>query len=282
MVIMKLQGRLGNQMFQYALAKQLQHLGKKVKIDNSQLQYNNDFNELGIFGIDFEEATQEEVAKYGDCNKSLWHKILRHTIGYKKSHYLERGMEYHPEVFALDEKYIDGYWQTEMYFKEIESDIRKLYRFPEDDNPLNMEVKEKMAATTSVALHIRRGDYLSKEVKRLYGIPCDEQYYQKAIAYFCEKYENVHFFVFTNDKEWVKENFKAARKMTFVDWNNGKNSFRDMELMSCCKHNVIANSSFSWWSAWLNSNKDKEVIAPKVWFENIPTPDVWCEGWIKM
>ena len=74
MVIMKLQGRLGNQMFQYALAKQLQHLGKKVKIDNSQLQYDNDYNELGIFGADIEEATLEEVAKYGDCNKSLWHK----------------------------------------------------------------------------------------------------------------------------------------------------------------------------------------------------------------
>ena len=101
-------------------------------------------------------------------------------------------------------------------------------------------------------------------------------------AYFTEKYEDVHFFIFTNDKEWVRENFKTAGEMTFVDWNSGKNSFRDMELMSCCKHNVIANSSFSWWSAWLNENKEKEVIAPKVWFENIPTPDVWCEGWIRM
>lgn len=282
MVIMKLQGRLGNQMFQYALAKQLQHLGKKVKIDNSQLKYNNDYNELGIFGVDYEEATLEEVAKYGDCNKSLLHKILRHTIGYKKTHYLEKGMEFHPEMFELDEKYIDGYWQTEKYFKEIESDIRKCYQFPEDDNPLNLEIKEKMSSTNSVALHIRRGDYLKKEVMQLYGNPCNEEYYKKAISYFIQKYENVHFFVFTNDKEWVKENFKAAGEMTFVEWNSGKNSFRDMELMSCCKHNVIANSSFSWWSAWLNGNKDKEVITPKVWFENIPTPDVWCEGWMRM
>lgn len=282
MLIMKLQGRLGNQMFQYALAKQLQHLGKKVKIDNSQLKYNNDYNELGIFGADLEEATPEEVAKYGDCNKSLLNKILRHTIGYKKSHYLEKGMEIHPEVFDLDEKYLDGYWQTEKYFKGIENDIRKLYQFPLDDNPLNLEIKKKMAETTSVALHIRRGDYLSKEVKKLYGTPCDEAYYQKAISYFVEKYGDVHFFVFTNDREWVRENFRTAGEKIFVDWNSGKNSFRDMELMSCCKHNVIANSSFSWWSAWLNANKEKEVIAPKVWFENIPTPDVWCEGWIRM
>ena len=279
---MKLQGRLGNQMFQYALAKQLQYLGKKVKIDNSQLQYDNNKNELGIFAVDMDEATPEEVKKYGDCNKNLINKVLRHTIGYKKSHYLEQGMEFHPEVFTLDEKYIDGYWQTEKYFKEIENDIRALYQFPEDDNKLNIETKEKMAATNSVAMHIRRGDYLNREVMQLYGNPCDEQYYQKAIAYFVEKCKDTNFFVFTNDKEWVRDNFKVASQMIFVDWNNGKNSFRDMELMSCCKHNVIANSSFSWWSAWLNRNKEKLVVAPKVWFENISTPDIWCNGWIRM
>lgn len=282
MIIVKLQGRLGNQMFQYALAKSLEKSGKKVKIDSSQLIYDNNKNELNIFPIDIEEATEEEVAHYGDCNKQFIHKVLRHTVGYKKSHYLEKGMEFHPEVFELDEKYLDGYWQTEKYFHNIEAEIRDIFRFPKDSEERNLRIREEMKKHCSVSVHIRRGDYQSKEVQRLYGNPCNEEYYRKAVEYFREKYENPHFFVFTNDKEWVKEQFAGIGDMIFVDWNDGSNSYRDMQLMSLCKHNIIANSSFSWWGAWLNQNPEKTVIAPKVWFEKIPTPDVWCEGWVRI
>ena len=282
MVIVKLQGGLGNQMFQYALAKQLQAKGKQVKIDNSQLVYNNNINELGIFSIDLEEALPEEVTKYGDCNKSIWHKILRHTIGYKKSHYVEGSMAFQQKIFEVDEKYLDGYWQTEKYFSSIEDIIRKIYSFPKDNEERNIKIKQIMRNTNSVSVHIRRGDYLSPEVLKLYGNPCNVEYYTKAMEYFRKRYPNVQFFVFTNDVEWVKEKFQNYDNITFIDWNQGTNSFRDMELMSYCKHNIIANSSFSWWAAWLNKNPEKKVVAPKIWFEHIPTPDIECQNWVRM
>ena len=130
-----------------------------------------------------------------------------------------------------------------------------------------------MGESLSVSIHVRRGDYLG-------AFPVlDESYFNPAMAYFAEKYSDVRFYVFSNDIDWCRHHL-IADKITFVDWNTGKDSPFDMWLMTQCRHNIIANSSFSWWGAWLNQNKGKQVIAPKTWFYHAETPDVYCKDWI--
>ena len=135
--------------------------------------------------------------------------------------------------------------------------------------------------THSVSIHVRRGDYLSETNQKIYGRICTLDYYKKAIRYFEEKYEDVTFFVFSNDLEWAKENLEM-KKSCFVDCNTEETAIYDMYLMSECRDNIIANSSFSWWGAWMNSHEEKEVIAPSKWLNTVEVRDIWCEGWKKL
>jgi hypothetical protein len=281
MIIVRLQGRLGNQMFQYALAKSLQESGKNVTIDSSMLKYDGNHNELGLFEnvkSEYIEADSHLVAKLGDCNKSFPYKVKRKIIGYKKTHILENNYAYNAAIFDMDNVYLEGYWQTEKYFKNIEGQIRTLYTFPTITDKSNLDLEDKIKSCNSVSLHIRRGDYLSDKNAPMHGDICTKAYYDNAIKYIKERVDNPKFYIFTDDAEWARQQYKDE-EYTIVDQNHADNSFRDMQLMSLCKHNIIANSSFSWWGAWLNTNKDKIVTAPPKWFNLAETPDVWCEGW---
>jgi hypothetical protein len=281
MIIVRLQGRLGNQMFQYALAKSLQVSGKTVTIDSSVLKYDGNHNELGLFEnvkSEYVEADGNLVSKLGDCNKSFPYKVKRKVIGYKKTHILEKDYAYNDEIFNMDNVYLEGYWQTEKYFKNIEDQIRKLYVFPKITDKSNLDMADIIKPCNSVSLHIRRGDYLSGKNAHMHGNICTGTYYDNAIKYIKERVDKPIFFVFTDDTEWARQQYKGE-EYTIVDQNRTDNSFRDMQLMSLCKHNIIANSSFSWWGAWLNSNQDKIVIAPPKWFNLADTPNIWCDGW---
>jgi hypothetical protein len=180
--------------------------------------------------------------------------------------------------------YFSGYWQTELYFEEIESVIKKTFEFNKKLISIkNIETIKEINKVQSVSLHVRRGDYVSDPgAKLVHGGICTIYYYKRAIQTIQSIVKgNIFFYIFTDDIEWVKNNL-ISNKMIIVDWNRGDESWQDMMLMSRCKHNIIANSSFSWWGAWLNTNKEKIVIAPEKWFNTMPAFDIIPENWIRI
>ena len=177
--------------------------------------------------------------------------------------------------------YYIGYWQSEKFFKDISDEIRKDFSFPKFTSEKNLEILKLIKSYNSVSIHIRRGDYLQN---RGFNGLAPLEYYQKAIEYIKNKIENPHFFIFSNDIEWCRKNLSIENSY-YIDWNRGEESYRDMQLMSLCKHNIIPNSTFSWWGAWLNKNPNKIVIAPEKWFNdcvNIDYSNIVPETWIKI
>lgn len=175
-----------------------------------------------------------------------------------------------------------GGWHSEKYYQFIEQNIRSLFRFNFNSlNTKSLDLKGRLDKCESVSLHVRRGDYVNKYNKNIFGDVCSIEYYYKAINYIRVRVQNPIFVIFSDDIEWVRKNIKLENCI-FVDWNHGKDSWQDMCLMSLCKHNINANSTFSWWGGWLNSNLDKIVIVPKSFISGIFTPDIYPETWIKL
>lgn len=279
MLIVDINGQFGNQMFQYALGRHLQLRGRKVRYYTGYYKQHpeHDFALPRIFGLELPGATTNQMLACREDRHRLIDRVRRKIFGRHEHVFTEIGtgsLAYKPEVFDFKRGLIDGYWQSEKYFLPIEETIRREFTFPEA-SIRNKALAREMSETLSVSIHVRRGDYLG-------GIPVmDEKYFYPAMAYFKERYGDVHFYVFSNDINWCREHLKAE-KITFVDWNTGKDSPYDMWLMTQCKHNIIANSSFSWWGAWLNRNERKVVVAPKIWFNRVSTPDVYCVRWVVM
>lgn len=191
--------------------------------------------------------------------------------------------EYKKEILIEKKNMIIlGCPQSEKYFINIKENIKKLYRFPEIMDEKNKNIANKIKYSNSISLHIRRGDYLKE--KGL-GNLAPLFYYKAAIKYILKEVKNPVFFIFSNDIKWCKENLKLDYPIYYINWNKGTKSFRDMQLMSLCKHNIIPNSTFSWWGAWLNDNPNKIVIAPERWF-NLEVQqidrDIIPKEWIKI
>lgn len=180
-----------------------------------------------------------------------------------------------------DNCYLFGYWQSDLYFKNIREEILQSFHFPKfKENSQNEKVSRRLKDCRSVSVHIRRGDYL-----KVAATLCSISYYEKAITLMKEKVNPELFVIFSDDIAWCKEHFGnliGASETLYVDWNKGKESFRDMQLMSLCQHNIIANSSFSWWGAWLNQNPNKIVMCPSRWMPHGTQPDVLPSDWIKI
>lgn len=190
---------------------------------------------------------------------------------------------YYPEVFENLEArtWYGRQCQSWKYYIGCEQEIREAFAW--NKGLLSEKTNEVAAAINncnSVSIHIRRGDYLSPWNKGL-GEVCDAAYLERAIAYIRFHLENPHFFIFSDDKEWVKENM-AGDDVTIVDHNYGTDSWQDMYLMSQCKHQILANSSFSWWSAFLNVNEGKIIVAPKRWWAPFEHDDVVPDSWIRL
>ena len=168
---------------------------------------------------------------------------------------------YEPDLSLLERRAacFIGYWQSAAYFAALEPQIRSAFAFAPFAQHRSEEAAAQMAAAPSVSLHIRRGDYLNHD--DVYGNICTPAYYEQAIALIQKQVPQAHFFFFSDDPQWVREHFSLPN-MTLVDWNTAQNGYDDMHLMSLCKHNIIANSSFSWWGAWLNANPQKIVVCP--------------------
>lgn len=289
MKIVNILGGLGNQMFQYALALALEkHCGARTVVRIDPRAFNgypihNGYELKRIFNVKIPEATVCEVTKiaYPFLNYRIW-QLCRLLPKRKTIKYEWKSMAYDERVFAnTHDEYLIGYWQTERYFRPFRQDIIKAFAFPPfETGSQNEALSEELKQKCSVAVHIRRGDYL--KINNTSGI-CTIAYYQKAIARIKEFITSDVFVIFSDDIDWCMEQFGTIigdADIRFVNWNKGKESYRDMQLMSLCKHNIIANSSFSWWGAWLNQNPNKIVIAPSRWMNSEGWSEIIPEDWI--
>lgn len=291
MYIINIIGGLGNQMFQYAFGYAIaQKHGQVLKLDISNFKkYTLRDYELNVFNISPVLVDKEDVErlKY----KNIFEKILC-KIGVKKlttsdHYYKEPHVNFDIKVYDITgDVYFDGYWQSENYFKEYRGDLLKQFTFKENIHKQSQHYKQKIEDTESVSLHIRRGDYISNtNINSIHGT-CTLGYYKDAILKIKEKVRNPHFFIFSDDIMWAKENLYFIDNITYVELTKDVPDHDEMYLMSICKHNIIANSSFSWWGAWLNENKEKIVLAPKEWFSDIKmieqSQDIVCSDWIKI
>jgi hypothetical protein len=286
MVIGQVIGGLGNQMFQYAFYKYLASIKScELKLDLSLFDgysLHNGYELKSVFGIAEQNATQDEItelkSKYLLFFK-IENKLLNKNLLFGKTHFKENKFHIDSKIFEklVNDLYVEGYFQTYKYIKELDS---SLFEFQTEVS----EKEESLLQGNVVSIHVRGGDYItSKEDNRLFGNICTAKYYYDAIEYIKKYIENPVFLVFTNDKAYAKQ-LLNGENFQIVDWNSCEDSFRDMYLMSLCKHNIIANSSFSWWGAWLNKNSSKIVIAPKKWFNDssINQEDIVPKEWIRI
>lgn len=261
-------GGLGNQMFQYALIVGLQESFKEdVYADISGFKKYNLHNGLeieSIFGVKLQIinkcpllARKLTLSRY--INKFLPFLCRRYQFEYPDFRYIEG-------IYQNKEKeYYAGYWHHHRYLESFRDDLCQIYHFPPFEDQNNKMISIQMRRENSVGIHVRRGDYLDE--KQYQGI-CTLDYYKKAIEIVHREFGNVSFYVFSNDVAWCRANLSdlfADSKATYIDWNKGKDSYRDMQLMTFCRGLIIANSSFSWWGAFLNMAEDRLVIAPKKW-----------------
>ncbi len=277
-------GGLGNQMFQYALYRANKKKIKNLYVDVSfftRVKCHNGYELNKIFSLN-PRKNNINILKNIVSSQTLIYKQLRKLL-YKTS-FLFSTDELGYIENILNKAYVifKGSWESEKYFIEIQDEIRKDFVFPAFKNYKNIELKNILKITNSISIHVRRGDYLCN---RFFGGLTSLEYYKKCILYIQEKVQNPKFIIFSNDICWCKNNLELEKDSIFVDWNIKEESFRDMQLMSLCKHNIIANSSFSWWGAWLNDNSNKIVLAPQRWFNkecNFYYDDIIPETWIKI
>ena len=290
MIIVKLQGGLGNQMFQYAMAKQLAILNNTfLKIDRNHFANNNNAAnitvrkyELAIFRLDVAEATIQDI-NYFTKKSHLLGRIIKKISGAKIIN--ETAYSFDPNYNSYGANcYLNGYWQNEKYFRNISSVIKAEFEFKNTLVDDNAKVCSLVNSSNSVSLHIRRGDYVDNASTNEFHGTCSMEYYRQAISLINTRVDNPHFFIFSDDVDWVKANFKLDILFTIVDINDEDNCGNDLHLISLCKHNIMANSSFSWWGAWLNNNNNKVVIGPKKWFNDttIDTSTLLPDNWFKI
>jgi hypothetical protein len=293
MIIVRLMGGLGNQMFQYAIGKRLALLRNvPLKADISfllmeGLSHTKRTYELGIFGLDMSIATDDELWKFKSIQDSRIKSRMQKFSGLLFPYFTinEQYHEYDSSILQSPQNsLLVGFWQTEKYFLPIQKIIREDFYFKNALDGVNLELSEQIKNTQSVSLHIRRGDYISNEETRQFHGSCSLEYYKNALQLMKSKFPEMQLFIFSDDIDWARENLNAEIPVIFVENNSGDNGYIDMQLMSLCKHNIIANSSFSWWGAWLNNNPEKVVIAPEKWFNEakVNTKDVIPEGWYKL
>jgi Glycosyl transferase family 11 len=290
MIVTRLTGGLANQMFQYAAGKRLAlHHQTDLELDVSlyfsaagpkpdkQWPYG-----LGCFDM---TPTLLKESPLGTQPGSVLGK-LRSRVAPPKYHLVkEKYYHFDPMVLdAPDNSFLDGYWQTEKYFKDVSDAIRHDFRFKGQPDEWNQKMSQTIAGTEAISLHVRRGDYVSNASANQFHGTSTLDYYNRAIGAMAGAVKEPHFFVFSDEPGWCKENLILDHTATYVDHNTAEKGYEDLRLMSQCKHHIIANSSFSWWGAWLNPNAKKIVMAPKHWFQDtsINTDDLIPREWTRL
>lgn len=287
MIIVNLKGGLGNQMFQYACGRalSLRHNNRPLKLDTFGLERANKVGDiyrpytLSHFNIQENLATEMEI-KMLKYPFGIFSKIRRYTRAKVLRKFYT---EFIPDVLHWSgDIYLDGFWQSEKYFKDVESVIRTDFTLRTPLLEDAKEVKTKIVnASCPVSIHVRRGDYVNSPMHDTQNI----SYYDEAVRRMLELFPHSHFFVFSDDISWVQKNISFPTEATFVSFFLLKD-YEELFLMSLCHHHIIANSTFSWWGAWLNESREKVVFAPKKWVNGPANykkfKDIIPESWIRI
>lgn len=287
MILIKIKGGLGNQMFQYALGINLSRIHKTpLKLDITS--YENDplrDYTLKYFNIENNLASQKEIDYFEKYKKFFWsllNKFDHRYVEQKKGNHLY--FHFNSDILRIsDNTYLDGYWQSEKYFYNAKDIIKKQFTLKKEFSDFNSFLAEDIKNKNSVSLHFRRKDYINdKNTLKVHGI-CSFDYYTKAIRKIVEKVNNPYFFIFSDDPDWVKKNFNIKYQFRVISGDDYRD-YQELALMSLCKHHIIANSSFSWWGAWLSSNERKIIIAPEKWLADpqYNMNDIIPDSWIKI
>jgi hypothetical protein len=293
MIISRIIGGLGNQMFQYAAGRALSlERGQPFRLDVAGFTdygLHHGFELQRVFNCSAEIGTEAEVRTIlGWQFASVIRRAVSRpalTFFRRDGFVIEPHFDYWPGINDVPKDcYLSGYWQSEKYFKNVAEVIRNEFTFKFPLASQNAEVAHKISKVSAVSLHVRRGDYAkNSKTTAMHGL-CSLDYYWDAIQYISVHVEQPYFFIFSDDIAWVKSNLKIDFPCQYVDHNYGSQSYSDMHLMSLCQYHIIANSSFSWWGAWLNQNKNKIVIAPLKWFatKQQSTQDLIPTSWVKL
>ncbi len=273
MVVTKLIGGLGNQMFQYAAGRSLAlRQNSKFYIDRKSFETYN-LHDYGLHNFN---------AVIKDYRNKYFNLIPKSSLDV----YSEKNFRFDQEVFELQTPvFLDGYWQSEKYFHDFSDQIRKDFVFKKKPNDYNAAIADLIKKKMSLSIHIRRGDYVSNSDTNSFHGTCSLSYYKESLEYISDLLKTpLEIFIFSDDIEWVKENLKITSWQHHFVSNSKSTNYEDLRLMSLCNHNIIANSTFSWWGAWLNSFEDKKVIAPSKWFleSSMNDADLIPSSWVRI
>lgn len=292
-IISKFEGGLGNIMFQYALGKNLALKNKSTLLFDITSYKTNPLGDYSFALEKFNIDIRNNVASLKQIKSLKKYKVRPGRRWFLHNYFFadnrrfiqEKTFNLNPNILTLGNNiYLQGWWQTEKYFKDIREVLLKDFTIKNPSRDINKKIAEQIQHTSSVGIHIRRCDYVTNpKTKKHHGV-LSEQYYKNALEKIKSTVENPLLFVFSDDIHSVQQNMFSDFETVYIDWNK-KESQEDMHLMSLCKHNIIANSSFGWWGAWLNQNEDRLVIAPSQWFADTPknkTKDIIPEDWIQI
>lgn len=283
MIVVKLIGGMGNQMAQYAFGRYLSELhGVPLKLDIGAFeQYKLHRYSLGHLNILEDFATVQDI-------RNLIVAYRDDAPYYARTVLAEWAInpEFDPRRVDLNvlkagpNVYLDGYWGSEAHFKPIEALLRQTLSVRTPLAGQNLHMADSIQACNAVSVHYRRGDYVTNPD----CLVTSEDYYRQAVKHIADRVENPHFFIFSDEPQWLRENFRISHPFTVVDINNAETNYEDMRLMNLCQHNIIANSTFSWWGAWLNANPAKIVVAPYRWFKrsDFNEASITPPGWIRL
>lgn len=264
MIVMRMCGGLGNQMFQYALGRRLSFDRKTpLLLDIAPFETTAERGETPrSYRLHFLRTQAEATRDWQSVVKSSFPTGSRIEI----TGINETSDAFNPQILQCpDNAYLIGYWQSEKYFVDIADQIRADFQLASAMTADRQALAAQMAEGESVSIHIRRGDYVTHPGSILNIGTCAPEWYAKAMGLMADRVENPRFFVFSDDPDWGRTNLPKVKGMVFIDSQPDDREFEDMHLMSKCRHHIIANSSFSWWGAWLNPALDKKVIAPERW-----------------
>ncbi len=297
LTVTKLIGGLGNQLFQYAVGRavSLQNRSELVLDDSPFIEYTDRKYSLDSFAIPQRFPSEEEASiirsslaaenVVPEKRRFFLNKFFRRARQQNLKIIKEsRFPHFEPEILALPPNvYLDGYWQSARYFQQIEEVLRKDLQLIKPLSPYSLNLRSQIMQKEAVSLHIRRADYISSSyILNLIGI-CEPPYYHQAISEILQRVPKAHFFIFSDEPGWAKANLKLPEAHTLVEPPAPTKDYEDMILMSNCQHHIIANSTYSWWGAWLNPSKSKVVIAPKKWFNSWPDHvDLFLPNWIRL
>jgi len=269
MIVIKIQGGIGNQLFQFALALALKKSNpeKKVRIDMTFYKYQD--TEITKRKLYLKAFAIDEFEIHENTKLNLFFKIKNRLVSLRKKNIVtEKTKSYDSDIFHIkDPVYLSGYFQSYKYFENVNEVLRQQLVLNSDlTDKSNLYKQIIFSKPISISIHIRRGDYLTKYATTYNLLTID--YYQKAIATVKSKLGNlpVCVFIFSDDLDWCKENMLLNDETVFIE-NTNTPDYEDLLLMSYCSHNIIANSSYSWWSAWLNTNSNKIIVAPSQWYK---------------